>query len=72
MYFNIIKLGIDEMILENLWLEVVDLDIRFIRKKRIKWRKKPPLNSIKGEFSINAIDILLGETLYVEYIIKPH
>ena len=58
------------MILGNLWLEVVDLDIRFVRKKRIEWRKKLPLEPIEGEFSISTIDTILGEVLYIEYVIK--
>ena len=60
------------MILGNPWLEVVDLDIRFSRKKRIEWRKEIPLEPIEGEFSINAIGTILGEVLYVGYIIKPY
>ena len=72
MYFNITKLGIDEAILGNLQLETVDLDIRFIRKKRIEWRKESPLKPIEGEFSISTINTILGEALYVEYVIKPY
>ena len=58
------------MILGNPQLEVVDLDIRFMGKKRIEWRKEPPLEPIEREFSIKAINTLLGEVLYVEYVIE--